>query len=93
MTEANVDHLAMIEGYLIRAKRYIAAGEARISRQKAFIAEQARTGRDTTRAIRTLQIMRDTFVLLHSHQELFLRQQKRASQACMPPTLSAARHE
>ena len=82
----------MIEDHLALGDRHTAEGEARISRREVAIAEQARTGCDTTQAIRLLQAMRDTLAFMHEHQERLRRQRKQvlsqqeqARQARVPP--------
>ena len=84
MTEASSDYLAMIEDYLVQTNRYIAENEALIFRQKAAIAEQARTGRDTTQASRVLRNMRDTLAVMHGHREILLHERERTIQNRTP---------
>ena len=74
MTEANNDRLTKIEDHLARTDCYIAENEERIFRQKATIAERARTGRDTTEASKVLLTMCDTLTVMRGHREILLCQ-------------------
>ena len=84
VAEASNARLAMIEDHLALGARYIAENEALIFRQKAAIAEQARTGRDTTQASRVLRNMRDTLAVMHGHREILLHERERTIQNRTP---------
>jgi hypothetical protein len=54
---------------LALARRHVAEGEARVSRQEALIAELARGAHDTTEAISLLHTFRETLNLMRQHLE------------------------